>query len=275
MKEMTFETLPLAADEPRSKTIGEALSGVRRDPGQLIRQWNYKGAIMSGALRAPIFLITYLVARESIKLALGAALVQFLFRFVFAGVGGALIQAFRRVEPAWKALLAILLIVPVISHIFEFLVQTGFAYYTQSEDHTGVAIVRSVCISILSALFSLFIMRRGVLIVGEAESKSIWSDIARFPVLIFDFMMFVPLEIIGMTRRREYVRALGSIAAVGVFAELLGWAITGKPYWTYNKGKMSFASFWGIDGLILLAICLALAAIVTRRSNSRTSSEDA
>ena len=275
MKEMTFETIPLASAEPRSKTIGEALSGVRRDPGQLIRQWNYKGAIMSGALRAPIFLITYLVARESIKLALGAALVQFLFRFVFAGVGGALIQAFRRVEPAWKALLAILLIVPVISHIFEFLVQTGFAYYTQSEDHTGVAIVRSVCISILSALFSLFIMRRGVLIVGEAESKSIWSDIARFPVLIFDFMMFVPLEIIGMTRRREYVRALGSIAAVGVFAELLGWAITGKPYWTYNKGKMSFASFWGIDGLILLAICLALAAIVTRRSNSRTSSEDA
>ncbi len=275
MKEMTFETIPLASAEPRSKTIGEALAGVRRDPAQLVRHWNYKGAIMSGALRAPIFLITYLAARESIKLALGAALAQFVFRFAFAGVGGALIQAFRRVEPAWKALLAILLIVPVISHIFEFLVQTGFAYYTQSEDHTGVAIIRSVCISILSALFSLFIMRRGVMIVGEAESKSIWSDIARFPVLIFDFMMFVPLEIIEMTRRREYARALGSVAAVGVFAELLGWAITGKPYWTYNKGKMSFASFWGIDGLILLAIGIALAAIVTRRSSSRASSEDA
>ncbi len=275
MKEMTFETLPLAAEPPPSKTIGEALSGVWRDPAQLVRQWNYKGAIMSGALRAPIFLITYLAARESIKLALGAALAQFVFRFAFAGVGGALIQAFRRVEPAWKALLAILLIVPVISHIFEFLVQTGFAYYTQSEDHTGVAIVRSVCISILSALFSLFIMRRGVMIVGEAESKSIWSDIARFPVLIFDFMMFVPLEIIEMTRRREYARALGSVAAVGVFAELLGWAITGKPYWTYNKGKMSLASFWGIDGLILLAICLALAVIVTRRSNRAVSEEDA
>lgn len=268
MKEMTFENLPFAPTE----TISEALIGVWRDPAQLVRHWNYKGAIMSGSLRAPIFLITYLVGRESIKLALGAALAQFIFRFIFAGVGGALIQAFRRVEPAWKALLAILLIVPVISHIFEYFVQTGFAYFTETGDHTDVAIVRSVCISILSALFSLFIMRRGVMIVGEEESKSIWSDLARFPALIFDFIMFVPLEIIGMGRRGDFLRAFASGAAVGIFAELLGWAITGKPYWTYNKGKMSFASFWGIDGLILLVICLILSAIILRRTAN--SSED-
>lgn len=266
MEETTFEKLPVAAVEPESKTIGEALADVARDPSQLVRHWNYKGAIMSGGLRAPIFLITYLVRHESIKLAVGAAAAQFIFRFIFAGVGGALIQAFRRVEPAWKALVAILLIVPVISHILEFLVQTAFVYFTQSEDHTNVAIVRSICISVLSALFSLFIMRRGVLIVGEAESKSIWNDIAQFPVLIFDFMMFVPLEIIAMLRRAEYVRALAGVAGVALFAQLLGWAITGKPYWTYNKGKMSFASFWGVDGLILLAICIAVALIVARRS---------
>ena len=64
-------------------------------------------------LRAPIFLITYLVGKESIKLALGAALAQFIFRFFFAGVGGALIQSFRRVEPPWKALFTILLVVPL------------------------------------------------------------------------------------------------------------------------------------------------------------------
>lgn len=266
--------MPLAAP-PKSKTIGEALAGVAQDPAQLVRQWNYKGAIMSGGLRAPIFLITYLAGHESVKLALGAALAQFVFRFVFAGVGGALIQAFRRVEPAWKALLAILLIVPVISHVFEYFVQTGFAYYTESGSHTDAAIVRSICISILSALFSLFIMRRGVMIVGEAESKSIWQDLAKFPVLIFDFMMFVPLEIVEMTRRRQMIRALGGIAAVGIFAELLGWAITGKPFWTYNKGKMSFASFWGIDGLILLAVGIALAVFFSRRSKAVISAEDA
>ena len=262
MNEMTFETTPIASTE----TIGEALRGVWHNPTQLVRHWNYKGAIMSGSLRAPIFLITYLVGRESIKLALGAALVQFIFRFLFAGIGGAVIQAFRRVEPAWKALLAILLIVPVISHIFEYFVQIGFTYYTESGDHTDVAILRSICISILSALFSLFIMRRNVLIVGDAESKSIWSDLARFPVLIFDFMAFIPLELIKMWRRGEYLRLLASIVAFGIFSELLGWALTNKPYWTYSKGKTSFASFWGVDGLIILAFGIVLAAIILNRT---------
>ncbi|MGI8787092.1 MAG: hypothetical protein ACR2HG_04930 [Pyrinomonadaceae bacterium] len=260
---MTYETMPVAST---SETISEALTGVWRDPAQLIRHWNYKGAIMSAALRAPIFLVTYLVAREGIKLALAAALAQFIFRFIFAGVGGALIQAFRRVEPAWKALLTILLIVPVISHILEFLVQTGFARLTETGDHTDIAIVRSICMSVLSALFSLYIMRRGVMIVGEEESKSIWSDLARFPVLIFDFLMFVPYEITKWLRRGDYLRALAGVAATGMFSELLGWAVTNKPYWTYNKGKISFASFWGIDGLILLTLGLALATIILHRN---------
>ncbi len=263
MKEITFETMP---DTP-TKTIGEALLGVWRDPAQLVRQWNYKGAIMSSSLRAPIFLVTYLVGRESIKLALGAALAQFIFRFIFAGVGGALIQAFRRVEPAWKALLAILLIVPVISHVFEYLVQTGFVYFTQTADHTDVAIVRSICISILSALFSLFIMRRDVMIVGEAETKSIWSDFARFPRLIFEFMAFIPLEIAKMLRRAEYFRAFAGVAAFGIFAQLLGWAIVNKPYWTHNGGREIFlVKFWGIDGMIFLIINSVLATIFLYRT---------
>lgn len=271
MKEMTFDTPPPIVP---SSTISEALADVVRNPSRLITHWNYKGAIMSGSLRAPIFLITYLIKNESIKLALGAALAQFIFRFIFAGVGGSLIQAFRRVEPAWKALVAILLIVPVISHIFEFFVQIGFAYYTQTADHTNDAILRSVCISILSALFSLYIMRRNVMIVGEADSKSIWNDLARFPVLIFDFVMFVPLEITRMLRRGEYFRALLSAAAVGLFSQLLGWAITGKPYWTYDKGKTSWASVWGVDGLVLLFFCIALSAIVLRRTAAESSENE-
>lgn len=261
MNEMTFDATPPAAS---TKTITEALLSVWHNPSQLFRQWNYKGAILSGALRAPIFLITYLAGRESLKLAIGAATAQFVFRFLFAGVGGALIQAFRRVEPAWKALMAILLIVPVISHIFEFLVQIGFAHFTQTADHTDEAIIRSICISILSALFSLFIMRRNVMIVGEAESESIWRDLAKFPVLIFDFVMFVPFEIINLFRRADYLKALLTIAAVALFSQFLGWAITGKLFWTYNKGKTTFASWWGVDGLILLALSLILALLILR-----------
>ncbi len=264
MKEMTSEIMPL--DAP-TDSITEALTTIWRDPSRLVRHWNYKGAIMSGSLRAPIFLITYLAARESIKLALGAALVQFIFRFAFAGVGGALIQAFRRVEPAWKALLAILLIVPVISHIFEFFVQISFAHYTQTGDHTDEAILRSICISIISALFSLFIMRRDVMIVGEAESKSIWSDLGKFPVLIFEFVAFIPNEIAKMIRRAEYLRAVLAVCAFGIFAQMLGWAIIGKFFWTYGRGKSGWFSYWGVDGIILLLLCTVLSAVVLRRGN--------
>lgn len=260
MKELTFEETP--PGYVPAKTIGGALLSVVQDPAQLIRHWNYKGAILSGSLRAPIFLITYLVGKESIKLALGAAFIQFAFRFLFAGFSGAVIQAFRRVEPAWKALMAIIFIVPVVSHIFEYFVQTGFAYYTSSNDHTGQAIIRSICVSVISALFSLFIMRRNVLIVGESESKSLLSDMGRMPLLIFDFVAFIPLEIAQMLRRKEFISAVFSFIGFGVFSQMLCWAVTNKPFWTFSGGKSIFLlKFWGVDGMILMLFALVLALI--------------
>ena len=111
MNDITFDEAPAV---PETHTIGEALRNVWSDPGQFIKNWNYKGAVLSGVVRAPIFLFTYLAGRESLKLAIGAAAVQFAFRFAFAGVGGTLIQGYRKVEPAWKALAAIMLILPLI-----------------------------------------------------------------------------------------------------------------------------------------------------------------
>src|SRR5688500_16875777 len=184
MNEITFEEAPAV---PATHTISEALSNVWEDPGQFVKNWNYKGAVLSGVLRSPIFLITYLAGRESLKLAVGAAAVQFLFRFAFAGVGGTLIQGFRRVEPPWKALLAIMLILPLISHVFEFVFQGAFAYFSSTQDHTDEAILRSITVSIISALFTLFAMRRNVMIVGEEESRSLLHDISRLPVLVFEF----------------------------------------------------------------------------------------
>lgn len=269
MKEMTFEETPPVVAAP-ADSIGEAWLNVLRDPSLFIRHWNYKGAILSGLLRAPIFLITYLIGKESIKLALGAATLQFVFRFLFAGVGGAFIQAFRRVEPAWKALATILLVVPVISHVFEFLIQFGFAYFTATNDQTDEAIIRSICVSLISALFSLFIMRRDVLIVGEAESKSLFSDIARLPRLIFDFVVFIPLEIARMLRRKEFAFALFSVLGFGVFSQLLCWAVINKPFWTYNNGRqIPLLKFWGVDGAVLMLLATGLSLIYLSRKDKR------
>lgn len=263
MKEITFEETPPVAE---SNTISEVWSNLWHNPKQFIRYWNYKGAILSGAVRAPIFLVTYLIGKESFKLAVGAALVQFIFRFFFAGVGGALIQSFRRVEPAWKALAAILLIVPLISHVFEFLLQFAFAYLTATNDHTDEAIVRSICFSVISALFTLFIMRRNVMIVGEAESKSLLHDISRLPLMIFHFCAFIPNEISSMLRREAFIPALLSIAGFGIFSQMLVWAVTNKAFWTYNNGRqIALLKFWGVDGMILLIIAVAMSSFVYHR----------
>jgi hypothetical protein len=263
---MTDEAVLKKTAQTPPHTIGEAWGNLRRNPSLFIRYWNYKGAILSGLLRAPIFLITYLVGKEALRLAIGAALVQFIYRFVFAGISGALIQSFRRVEPAWKALVTILLAVPLISHIFEFAFQAAFAYLTGTSDHTDEAIVRSICVSIISALFTLFVMRRNVMIVGEEGSKSLFHDIARLPVLIFDFIAFIPNEIASLFRRGAYLSVVIAVAAFGLFAQMLVWAVTNKASWTYNNGReIALIKYWGIDGVILLVLAVVLSLLVPTR----------
>lgn len=272
MKEITIaDNSEIDQTSPLPQTISGVWRSLWNDPGQFIRYWNYKGAILSGVMRAPIFLVTYLLGKESIKLAIGAALAQFAFRFLFAGVGGTLIQSFRHVEPAWKALLAVLLIVPLISHVLEFGVQALFAFVTGTQDHTGSAILRSICVSIISALFTLFAMRRGVMVVGDEDSKSLMNDISRLPLIIFDFVAFIPNEIAFMIRRKEFVSAALSFAAFGVFAQLLCSAVTSKMSWTYGGGKeIELLKYWGVDGMILMLLAVLLSSFVyfSKRRNA-------
>jgi hypothetical protein len=209
--------------------------------------------------------VTYLLGKESWKLALGAALAQFTFRFLFAGLGGAMIQAFRRVEPAWKALVTILLIVPVISHLLEFAVQISFSYFSGTNDHYE-GIVRSVCVSVLSALFSLFIMRRNVMIVGEAGSQSLLKDIIHMPMMVYDFLAFIPNEIATMIRRKDFIPAFFSIMGFAVFSQTICWAVTNKFTWTYRGGQtLPWLNYWAIDGIIVMVFAVSVSLLAGLR----------
>ncbi len=253
----------LTVNNPQS--LREAWTRLLTEPWLLFTHWNYKGAILSSAFRAPVFLITYLAARESLKLAIAAAVVQFIFRFFFAGLTGYVIQAFRKVEPAWKASASILIVVPAVSHLVEFLVSLGFVYFTATTDLTDKAIVRSVCFSIFSSLFVLFIMRRNVLIVGESESRSIFSDIRQLPALVYEFIMFLPNEIAAMIRSRKILAVVVSFAAWGVFSQLIGWAMVYRHSWTYGGGKdLGNLKFWGVDGIILMLLAVAFALVFSK-----------
>jgi hypothetical protein len=108
---------------------------------------------------------------------------------VFGGVNGAIIQSFSRVEPAWHAVLTVPLVLAVFSHVMEFVVQTVYDAQTGVNSKKS-AITISVIISVISAVFNLFAMRRGALLVRDESKQSLWRDLKRMPWIVFEFISF-------------------------------------------------------------------------------------
>jgi len=185
---------------------------VRHPLESLFYRWNWKAAVLSALLRAPIFFFTYFFKKEGVKVALGAALAQSIFRFVFGGVNGSVIQSFRRVEPAWHAVLTVPLVLATFSHLIEYIVQYFYDQNVGSKGKTS-AIAVSVIISIISAVFNLFAMRRGALLVKDESRQSLGRDLIRMPWLIFEFISF-PL-VWTYKRKRAKVHALKTPATKG------------------------------------------------------------
>ena len=135
--------------------------------------------------------------------AIGVTIALSIFRFLFGGVNGAIIQSYRRVQPAWHAVLTVPLFLAALSHLMEFVVLSGYET-AFGEIGKKNAIIFSVIVSIISAVFNLFAMRRGVLIVKDETMQSFWRDLIRMPWLIFEFISF-PL-IWTYKRKRDRIR---------------------------------------------------------------------
>ena len=161
---------------------------VRHPIEVLVRRWNWKAAVLSALLRAPIFFFSYF-RKDGLKMAIGAAGAQSIFRIIFGGANGSIIQSFSKVEPAWHAVLTVPLVLATFSHLIEFAVQTAFDGQTGAASK-GTAILLSVVVSALSAIFNLFAMRRGALLVKDEQEQSIWRDLTRMPKLAAEFVSF-------------------------------------------------------------------------------------
>jgi hypothetical protein len=155
----------------------------------LIWRWNWKAAMVGALMRSPIFFTAYFLQKQGLWIAFAAMLVQFIFRTVFGGFFGGIIQAYSRVEPAWHAVLTIPLVVATLSHLIEFFVQTGFDSILGTEGK-GKAIFFSIIVSMISAVFNLFAMRRGVLLVKDDSEQSIWRDMWKMPWIVLEFISF-------------------------------------------------------------------------------------
>src|ERR1700754_800348 len=105
-----------------SEFIGSALARIARNPVTIfIRQWNWKAALLSAAIRGLPY--TVVLLRYPADEMRGAGL-ELAFRFLSGGSWGSLMQAMRHSRPAWLAGLAIAIGIPVTSQALEFAVLT-------------------------------------------------------------------------------------------------------------------------------------------------------
>jgi hypothetical protein len=168
-------------------TVLEVLQELSRHPRrQIIEQWNWKSAVLSTGPRGMIFFATNLTF--GFESAVRALVVDAVFRVPLAGVYSALTQAFKTAEPVWAATVAVMLLVPALAHAIEFAI-----HWIGGTPALWLSVLLSIAFSELSTLFSLFCMRRGVLVVGEDDAAPFGRDLMRLPGVIVDFLSVVPV----------------------------------------------------------------------------------
>ena len=163
------------------ETVGQVLVGLVRHPiDRIARRWNWKSAVLSSASRASLFFTANLGA--GLDAAFAAMFTELVFRGMTAGFYGGLTQSFRHAAPHWLASLTVMVLLPICTHATEFAV-----HWLRGTEKLAASLAVSVVFTIVSTLFNLFAMRRGVLIVGEGRG-SLLADLRQIPRLIVLFV---------------------------------------------------------------------------------------
>lgn len=253
--------------------LGEVLRSLVRHPAQIVTRWNWKSAFLGALLRASFYFTVYKASRESWLVTMTAVLVELAFRFFTSGISGAIVQSFRRASPAWLATLVVSISLPIFSHTVEF-----FTHYMQetyfntifpaSENNARQrAFAISVLFSAISAVFNLFMMRHGVLLVGAGkETRSLFDDFRKIPFLIAEFVTFLPILMIENIRNRKFLNALGIFVSFGL---VIGGILGGF------RGKWSWAWTTALGAWAILFVWTIIVAIGVRIFNIETGTPDA
>lgn len=222
-------------------SIVEVFRNLLQHPGQIIMRWNWKAALLGALLRASFYFTIYQVSKESWIVTLTAMLVELSFRFVTSGISGSLVQSFRRATPNWLATLIVTVSLPIFSHLVEF-----FSHYAQEKYFGEIfaasvnnarqkAFTFSVLMSVLSAMFNLFMMQRGVLLVGAGEdTKSLWSDLKSIPRLVIEFIVFLPRTILNFIDEGKILSAAGIFLSFGLTLGTLMGIVRWKWLWAWG-----------------------------------------
>ncbi len=165
-----------------SPTVGHVLAALVRNPWtRLIRNWNWKSAILSSLVRSSLFFVVNLDAGW--HAAWRALLTELAYRGLSSGFFGAMTEAFRTATPRWLASCTAMLLLPAVGHSMEWVV-----HWWRETPHLAASVGASVAFTAFSTLFNLHAMRQGALIVGEGRD-SLLQDLKRIPTLLVGFVL--------------------------------------------------------------------------------------
>lgn len=177
-------------------SVAAVIRGIVTHPRQyLVAQWNWKSAVTSAVIRGLLFFATNISA--GFKAATWALLLQFAFRAATSGFWGSITQAMRYAQPRWLAGLTVGVGLTALAHLLELLIHWwgGTAELKRS-------VLVSICFTMISNLFNLYVMQRNALVVGD-EGDSLWKDMARMPRLIGGFVAWPVTALLRGARPRS------------------------------------------------------------------------
>src|SRR5712691_5000154 len=124
-----------------------------------------------------------------------AMLVESMLRIPLVGALAEVTQAFGRAEPPWAAAVVAMVLLPGLAHVAELGVHRA-----AGTPELGASIAASIAMSALSTVFSLFAVRRGVMVVGD-DAQSFLDDLKQLPPLVVEFVL-APARAFGRALRR-------------------------------------------------------------------------
>lgn len=150
----------------------------------MLLHWHWKAAACSAIIRCTIFFAVNFTS--SWEAASGAAIAEFLYRFVASGHYGAMTQGLSRMQPHAKANFLVLVALPLLQHAIEYAL-----HLARGTPRLNASIAVSYAFTILSTLFNLYSMRRGALLVGQG-ARTLREDLITLPRFILGFLMTGP-----------------------------------------------------------------------------------
>ncbi|MGB0073599.1 MAG: hypothetical protein WBP71_11675 [Terracidiphilus sp.] len=168
--------MPHSQSVPTIKSMASSRSPLR---AQVLACWNWKCALLSATARSLVYLAA--LARSGPHGRLSIVTVEIAYVALTAGVYAGLQQRALAIRPQFFGNLTIAFGVPLLAQFVDWLAHRVAGAPVPLRATVAVSVFACV-----SALFHLFVMRRGVFLSGQGRSLA--DDFRRIPRLVVSFL---------------------------------------------------------------------------------------